>query len=75
MGPETVGVKRCFLHDVDFWGALLTEAALVNDRGELAFFDNQIDLATGSSKLKATFLNAELRLWRGSFDDSRCFVG
>jgi len=41
--------------------------APVLDRGTLAVLDNQVDPATGTIKLKATFPNAESRLWPGGF--------
>jgi multidrug efflux system membrane fusion protein len=37
------------------------------ERGELAFVDNQIDAATGTITLKATFTNDAERLWPGQF--------
>ncbi len=35
--------------------------------GELTFVDNTVDSATGTIRLKATFANAEQRLWPGQF--------
>lgn len=35
--------------------------------GELTFVDNMVDAATGTIKLKATFPNADQRLWPGQF--------
>ena len=35
--------------------------------GELTFFDNNVDSATGSIKLKGTFRNAERKLWPGEY--------
>ena len=43
----------------------------VLDRGQLAVLDNQVDSATGTIKLKATFPNAALRLWPGGFVNVR----
>lgn len=43
----------------------------VLDRGKLAVLDNQVDLQTGTIKLKATFPNAALRLWPGAFVNVR----
>ena len=37
------------------------------DRGTLAVLDNQVDPTTGTIKLKATFPNADLKLWPGGF--------
>jgi multidrug efflux system membrane fusion protein len=39
----------------------------VLDRGVLAALDNQVDPATGTIKLKATFPNADGSLWPGGF--------
>ena len=39
----------------------------VLDRGALATYDNQVDPATGTIKLKATFPNADNQLWPGAF--------
>ncbi len=46
----------------------------VLDRGVLAVLDNQVDPTTGTIKLKATFPNAELKLWPGGFVDVRLKV-
>jgi multidrug efflux system membrane fusion protein len=43
-------------------------------RGTLAVIDNQIDQATGTVKLKATFANDELRLWPGKFVNVRLLL-
>jgi multidrug efflux system membrane fusion protein len=37
------------------------------EKGELTFVDNNVDAATGTLKLKATFPNATHRLWPGQF--------
>ncbi len=39
--------------------------------GELAVVDNQIDTTTGTIKLKASFPNADSRLWPGQFVNAR----
>ena len=44
------------------------------DRGQLAVLDNQVDPATGTIKLKATFPNAGLKLWPGGFVNVRLLV-
>lgn len=36
-------------------------------RGELTFVDNAVDMTTGTIQLKATFPNADARLWPGQF--------
>jgi membrane fusion protein, multidrug efflux system len=41
------------------------------ERGTLLLVDNQIDQATGTIKLKATFDNDHQRLWPGQFVDTR----
>ena len=42
--------------------------------GKLAVLDNQIDTTTGMFKLKATFPNADLRLWPGLFVNARLLL-
>ena len=42
-------------------------AGSVLDRGTLAVLDNQVDQTTGTIKLKATFPNADHKLWPGGF--------
>jgi membrane fusion protein, multidrug efflux system len=43
--------------------------------GTLAVLDNQIDSATATVKLKATFDNTDLRLWPGQFVNVRLLLG
>jgi len=40
---------------------------LADSRGTITFLDNSVDAATGTIRLKATFPNAETRLWPGQF--------
>jgi multidrug efflux system membrane fusion protein len=40
---------------------------LPDSRGTITFLDNSVDAATGTIRLKATFANAETRLWPGQF--------
>ena len=47
------------------------DAANPLDRGQLAVLDNQVDPATGTIKLKATFPNDKLLLWPGGFANVR----
>ena len=47
------------------------DAASPLDRGQLAVLDNQVDPATGTIKLKATFPNDKLLLWPGGFVNVR----
>jgi multidrug efflux system membrane fusion protein len=44
------------------------------DRGRLAVLDNQVDPATGTIKLKATFPNPDRLLWPGGFVNVRLRV-
>jgi multidrug efflux system membrane fusion protein len=44
------------------------------DQGQLAVVDNQIDTATGTLRLKATFSNTEYRLWPGQFVNARLLL-
>jgi multidrug efflux system membrane fusion protein len=44
------------------------------DRGKVDLVDNQVDQTTGTIKLKASFPNAELRLWPGDFVNGRLIV-
>ncbi|HUI06790.1 MAG TPA: efflux RND transporter periplasmic adaptor subunit [Verrucomicrobiae bacterium] len=46
----------------------------VLDEGQLAVIDNQIDTTTGTIRLKATFPNADLRLWPGQFVNARLLL-
>ncbi len=45
------------------------------DRGTLLTIDNTVDAATGTIKLKATFPNADHKLWPGQFVNARLLVG
>jgi len=44
------------------------------DTGKLAVIDNQIDITTGTIKLKATFPNDHLKLWPGQFVNARLLL-
>src|SRR5207245_7072429 len=44
------------------------------DKGKLSVIDNQIDTATGTIRLKATFPNEEFHLWPGQFINARLLV-
>lgn len=44
------------------------------DDGTVDLVDNQVDQTTGTIKLKASFPNAELRLWPGNFVNGRIVV-
>jgi multidrug efflux system membrane fusion protein len=43
--------------------------------GELLLIDNQIDQATGTIRLKATFANTDNHLWPGEFVNAQALVG
>jgi membrane fusion protein, multidrug efflux system len=43
-------------------------------QGKLTLIDNQIDAATGTLRLKATFENADERLWPGEFVNVRLVI-
>ena len=49
-------------------------ASALMDTGALAVLDNQVDPATGTIKLKATFPNSDLKLWPGGFVSIRLLV-
>jgi multidrug efflux system membrane fusion protein len=44
------------------------------DHGTLALVDNEIDQATGTAKLKATFSNAHNTLWPGQYVNARVLL-
>ena len=44
------------------------------ERGTLALIDNQIDPGTGTVKLKATYANANDKLWPGQYVNARVLV-
>jgi multidrug efflux system membrane fusion protein len=43
--------------------------------GALTFIDNKVDAATGTIRLKATFANADHRLWPGRFTNVTLVIG
>jgi membrane fusion protein, multidrug efflux system len=43
-------------------------------QGKLAVIDNQIDITTGTIRLKATFANDDLKLWPGQFVNVRLLL-
>jgi membrane fusion protein, multidrug efflux system len=51
--------------------ALGDDPRVVLARGEVSVIDNQIDTATGTLRLKATFPNADQKLWPGQFVNVR----
>jgi membrane fusion protein, multidrug efflux system len=61
-------------------GPLKVSAYAEDDRtnlsdGQLSLIDNQIDTATGTMRLKATFENLDGALWPGQFVSTRLLVG
>ena len=71
----TFAVPEQYLGDVrehQARGALAVEAHVPSDTrppvvGRLGFIDNAVDTATGTIKMRATFPNADDRLWPGQF--------
>ena len=51
-----------------------SDGRTVVSRGQLQTVDNQIDISTGTIKLKATFPNDDLKLWPGQFVSTRVVV-
>jgi multidrug efflux system membrane fusion protein len=54
--------------------ALAADNATALDQGTIDLVDNQVDPATGTIKLKASFPNADLKLWPGNFVNGRITV-
>ena len=52
----------------------LDESGELLDEGELELIDNQIDVSTGTLRLKATFKNENLTLWPGQFVTGRVLI-
>ncbi len=52
----------------------MSESNEILDEGELELIDNQIDVSTGTLRLKATFKNEKLTLWPGQFISARVLV-
>jgi multidrug efflux system membrane fusion protein len=63
------------LRDAQRQGPITIEATIPNTagqlRGELAFVDNTIDVASGTVTLKASFPNPDEKLWPGQFVNVR----
>jgi membrane fusion protein, multidrug efflux system len=61
--------------------AILTVQAFASDNktllsvGQVTLIDNQIDIATGTIHLRATFQNVDERLWPGEFVIARLILG
>ncbi|MDB5520810.1 MAG: secretion protein HlyD, partial [Tardiphaga sp.] len=56
---------------VDVFG---TDGVTVVDTGTLTGIDNQVDITTGTVKIKAEFPNATFQLWPGQFVNDRLKV-
>ncbi|MGL4290426.1 MAG: efflux RND transporter periplasmic adaptor subunit, partial [Phreatobacter sp.] len=54
--------------------ALSRDGASVLDRGTVLLIDNEIDQATGTMRLKATFPNPQNKLWPGQFVNARLLL-
>jgi multidrug efflux system membrane fusion protein len=50
------------------------DGGTILDQGTLSLIDNEIDQATGTAKLKATFSNAHNTLWPGQYVNARVLV-
>jgi len=47
--------------------AITQEADAVKEKGALTFIDNNVDMTTGTIKLKGTFPNTDHKLWPGQY--------
>ena len=54
--------------------AMEADNATVIQTGEVEVIDNQVDVSTGTVRVKAVFANADLALWPGQFINVRLFV-
>ena len=54
--------------------ALASDNETPLDQGTIDLVDNQVDPATGTIKLKASFPNADVKLWPGNFVNGRITV-
>jgi multidrug efflux system membrane fusion protein len=54
--------------------AFAQDKATLLGKGALSFIDNHVDMSTGTIALKATFNNADQRLWPGEFVDTRLIL-
>lgn len=60
--------------DVPLTVEAMSDSGKVLARGKLELIDNQIDTATGTLRLKATFPNDDQSLWPGQFVTARVLV-
>jgi multidrug efflux system membrane fusion protein len=54
--------------------ALDADAGTILDQGKLSLIDNEVDPATDTVELKATFDNDKIQLWPGQFVDARLIL-
>jgi multidrug efflux system membrane fusion protein len=54
--------------------ALGSDGKTLLGKGTLSFIDNHVDTSTGTIALKATFANADERLWPGEFINARLIL-
>ncbi len=54
--------------------AVARDNSTVIDEGKLTVIDNQIDITTGTIKLKAEFPNEHMQLWPGQFVNARLLL-
>jgi len=54
--------------------AMEADNTTVIQTGEVEVIDNQVDVTTGTVRVKAVFANADLALWPGQFINVRLFV-
>jgi len=54
--------------------AMEGDNATIIQTGEVEVIDNQVDITTGTVRVKAIFANADLGLWPGQFINVRVFV-
>jgi multidrug efflux system membrane fusion protein len=73
----TFSVPEQYLNDIKKYmaagklrvDALISKGDTKPEQGVLTFVDNTVDMATGTIKLKGTFINKDKRLWPGQFVD------
>jgi membrane fusion protein, multidrug efflux system len=72
---DLVEIKKAGGNPADF-KVLATDrdTSTVLDTGTLSVIDNQIDPATGTIRIKATFPNDKLQLWPGQFVNARLLL-
>jgi multidrug efflux system membrane fusion protein len=67
--PETnlTDVKRFMAQSKLAVVAKTQDGEAATERGELTFVDNNVDMTTGTIKLKGTFENSDRKLWPGQY--------